>query len=329
MTDTSFESWLEESAPGLKAWGAFVVAKIEEFVRLDVGEDRYKSFFKITPTSRVKDVSSALKKQEKKRYEDPRSSMTDLVGARFVVLVRTDIEIVERALHAYSGWAISRDRHFMDEVIDHPELFDYQSVHYLVRASNEVECGGVRVPEGVACEVQIRTLLQHAYAELVHDNIYKPIVQVPPFAKRLVARSMALMETTDEIFCQALRELNQVAASVEDLDRFANELYSKICGKDFDYIGSHESLELIETYRDLLASCNKGELEDFLQEDYARLIRERLGRPGIFEKPMCVLVYWLALEHDTDLIDRWPFPAYRKDLEQILADLGKSIGGFH
>lgn len=329
MSDPTFENWLNESTPALKAWGAFVVAKIKAFVELDVGEDRSKSFFKIEPSYRMKDIASALKKQAKKKYPNPRVAMTDLVGARFVVLTRTDIEIVERALLAYSGWSTSRDRHFRDEVIDHPELFDYQSVHYLVRATEETVVNGLHIPDGLPCEVQIRTLLQHAYAELVHDNIYKPTVQVPSSVKRLVARSMALMETTDVMFCQAMHELNQVTATVADLEQFANALYSQICGKATDDSGSLEAMEFIETYRDLFAACNRAELGDFLQGGYAQRLRERSARPGLFTKPMSVLVYWLAREHDIELVERWNFPAYRRDLQLILADLGKASDSFY
>nr|WP_315594879.1 hypothetical protein [uncultured Cupriavidus sp.] len=329
MNDSVFETWLTESAPALKAWGAFVVAKIESFVRLEVGEERYKTFFKIKPSSRVKDLDSALKKQAKKKYPDPRSAMTDLVGARFVVLVRTDIEIVERALLAFTGWSTSRDRHFRDEVIDHPELFDYQSVHYLVRATEGTEIDGLRVPDGLPCEVQIRTLLQHAYAELVHDNIYKPTAQVPSSAKRLVARSMALMETTDVMFCQALQELDQVTATVVDLERFANELYSRICGRPIEAVGNPEAMELIEAFRDLFALCNRAELEAFLQGGYAQRLRDRSDRPGLFARPMSVLVYWLARDHDNELNERWHFPAYHRDLQLILSDLGKATDRFY
>ncbi|RJF97158.1 GTP pyrophosphokinase [Noviherbaspirillum saxi] len=329
MSDPSFENWLKENAASLEAWGAFVTAKIKAFVELDVGEDRYKSFFKIDPTYRVKEIASALKKQVKKKYPDPRVAMTDLVGARFVVLVRTDIEIVERALLAYSGWSTSRDRHFRDEVIDHPELFDYQSVHYLVRATEGTEVNGLSIPDGLPCEIQIRTLLQHAYAELVHDNIYKPTVQVPSSAKRLVARSMALMETTDVMFCQALHELDQVTATVADLEQFANTLYAQICGKAANDVGSLETMEFIEAYRDLFASCNRAELYDFLQSGYAQRLRERSARPGLFTKPMSVLVYWLGREHIVELVERWNFPAYRRDLQLILADLGKAADSFY
>ncbi|MFM0570754.1 hypothetical protein PQQ88_20735 [Paraburkholderia caledonica] len=329
MSDPTFESWLNESTPALEAWGAFVVAKIKEFVELEVGGDRYKSFFKIEPSYRAKDIASALKKQVKKNYPDPRVGMTDLVGARFVVLVRTDIEIVERALLAYSGWSTSRDRHFRDEVIEHPSLFDYQSVHYLVRATEETEANGLRIPDGLPCEVQIRTLLQHAYAELVHDNIYKPTVQVPSSAKRLVARSMALMETTDDMFCQALHELDQVSATITDLEQFANTLHARICGKAADGVGSLEAMEFLETYRDLFASCNRAELDDFLQGGYAQRVRERSARPGLFARPISVLVYWLAREHDVELVERWNSPAYRRDLQLILADVGKATDSFY
>ena len=46
----------------------------------------------------------------------------------------------------------------------------------------------------------MRTLLQHAWATLVHDHLYKVEFNPPAHLKREAARIMAKLEDTDESF---------------------------------------------------------------------------------------------------------------------------------
>jgi hypothetical protein len=105
-----FGDWLDEVEPALKAWGDFVVAKLTELVELEISQEQFQCFFKVKPGYRVKDKQSALDKQKLKQYTDPKEQMTDLVGARFVVLLKLDLEVVEKALIEYPEWTRSKDR---------------------------------------------------------------------------------------------------------------------------------------------------------------------------------------------------------------------------
>ena len=53
----------------------------------------------------------------------------------------------------------------------------------------------------LTCEIQIRTLLQHAFAEVSHDSTYKGPYKNDKGILRHLAKSMALMEATDDYFC--------------------------------------------------------------------------------------------------------------------------------
>ena len=71
---------------------------------------------------------------------------------------------------------------------------------------------GVTIPKGLTCEVQVRTLLQHAYSELSHSRIYKPSFDPDAKVKRVIAKSMALLETTDDFFEEVNDRMNEIAA---------------------------------------------------------------------------------------------------------------------
>ena len=325
MSNTAdFGDWLDEVEPALKAWGGFVVAKLTELVGLEIGQDQLNCFFKVRPGFRVKDKQSALDKQKLKQYADPNEQMTDLVGARFVVLLKLDMEIVEKVLIEYPEWTRSKDRDPLGEQKDRPKHFDYQSVHYIVRAADDMDVDGVRVPAGMPCEVQIRTLLQHAYAELVHDKFYTGVGYIPPSADRLVARSMALMESTDDMFVQAVRELDAVNKSREEWCAMLDAAVGPLIPGHTPTAQDHDALEILEEFRDLLSSANVDAVKALLATPVIAKIQESHAQGNLYAKPIVLLVYWLLAEHPYLVGARWPVPALRSGFDKVRTHMGIS-----
>lgn len=324
MNPVDFSSWLASQEAPLKAWGEFVVQEICARVSNELGENRYKGFFKVPPGSRVKEINSALKKFAKKKYNDPKYEMSDLVGARFVVLLRADIPIVERAIRTNNAWTARRDRHPLDERLEAPSSFDYQSVHYIVRNPEERIIESVLVPAEIACEVQVRTILQHAYAELGHDRIYKEDEPVPKSVHRLIARCMALMETTDEIFCSVVEELDRVNLSREKWALLLDARFSEAGVAFQPTLSDHEAIQILDTFQDLIQSADMDAVLGELPLSAMNKIKERTGAGKLFGKPLVLLVYWLVKNH-SDYVERhWPIPKFKAELDQVMSDLGIS-----
>ncbi len=322
MNETEFGDWLDELRPALEAWGDFIVERVTEIVRLELGEEAYKSFFKIPLGYRPKEKKSAIKKLHKKKYAHPKEQMTDLVGTRFVVLLKTDIDVVERAIAGQSAWAISRDRNPVDEQAKDPTSFEYQSVHYLLRNTKEFPHKGVMIPEGLSCEVQIRTVLQHAYAELGHDRIYKG-EHVPLTVQRLAARCMALMETTDEMFVMAVHELDQVNREIGHWCTFLDETVKPILASITPTSIDPESRDILDTYKDLLKEARQYDVKAELTPFVTKKIQERaVSAGGLFAKPVVLAVYWLVKNHPFEVSQVWPVPGLRNGLDLVKADLG-------
>lgn len=324
MNAEQFAEWLTQHRPALEAWGNFVTSTICEQLQREMPAEHYGQFLKIRPEPRVKQEASALKKLEKKKYEHPATQMTDLVGVRFVTLLRSDLELLDRVILRSNQWSSTRDRHFEQEIFADPEVFDYQSVHYVVRCPEDTSIAGIRVPANTACEIQVRTLLQHAYAELVHDRVYKPTVRVPASAKRMVARCMALVESTDDFFCQAVQEIDAVVSTREGLLCVARDSYATLGvggGIEMPHISAH----LVETFLHLLVTAQEADIRQFASVEVLRKrIAERASTREFFAEPVCLLVYWLVKHHHHEVMDRWDLPGYRTDLESICSDLGAS-----
>lgn len=158
-----FKASFKQNEPILERWGNEVVEQIKAAV---ISKSLDANVFLKISGKRVKEERSALSKVIRKNYTDPLNQMTDLVGARFVVLLTDDLNILQSIIENSEIWSASKDKDYLDAIQQNPELFDYQSIHYVVRAKKVSRTTDLGIPEGLPCEIQIRTLLQHAYAEL-------------------------------------------------------------------------------------------------------------------------------------------------------------------
>jgi ppGpp synthetase/RelA/SpoT-type nucleotidyltranferase len=322
-----FISGFNKNADAYKAWGKFVASEIYRSVKLEA--ELKEKLLKVPVQYRLKKESSIRGKIALHNITDPRSQVRDLYGLRFVVLLSSEVRLVEEAVKASELWASEKVRDFGVDAVGNAEIFDYQSVHYIVTCQREVLLEGVRVSAGICCEVQIRTMLQHAYAELTHDNIYKPSHIVPYVAKRLVARSMALMETTDMIFCQTLEELKRENEPRNNLYQHLRTLYLSLIGDAEDKFDEKLNLEIIDFLRGNLDFENsKIKTSEFWVDRGGFVEKIRVARESsiLFSQPVVLLLYWFASVKDRFLRKKWPFESMTEDLRKILSDLGIALG---
>jgi len=81
------------------------------------------------------------------------------------------------------------------------ERFGYQSIHYLVRLNAERArlAEYERFADAVA-EIQVRTILQHAWAEIEHDIQYKSSTAIPEEIRRRFMALAGMLEIADREF---------------------------------------------------------------------------------------------------------------------------------
>lgn len=324
MDIEAFRQYLESSNLAYARWGDYVVGTIERRLKdANVSAD----LIKIPAKPRVKSLESALGKLGRKGYSDPLQEMTDLVGVRFVVLLADEVETVCEVIQSEETWAAKRSRDTAAEIERNTKLFDYQSQHFEVRPVLPIELDGETITVDMCCEVQVRTLLQHAYAEMVHDNIYKPSGFVPFKAERHVARSMALMETTDDLFSRTMELLREANGPKVDFLRELTAVYRGAVGDQHLARDDKSASVLADEFRDCIGVELIGQIEALLkQKKYISMkIASRSSSVPLFNQASVLLVYWLALNHDTDdLMKRWPLPGYWGSLKTILSDVDRS-----
>lgn len=308
-----------------EAWADFISRKIHGALQISVAPVPLDYFIKVPVKPRLKADSTLVDKAlHRKRYANPYDDLTDKVGMRFVVLLTSDIKKVCDAIEAgvrEGIWEASKDRDFEKERLDKPLEFSYQSVHYVLRAAEGIEHQGCKIPAGASCEVQIRTLLQHAHSELTHDTLYKPKTTAQPAVKRTVAKSMALIEATDEFFEKAIRDLDEAARPGRELLAFLAGVYEANVKA---YPGQERSNQIVvDACFDLAPQAPYNEISDFLQAKgfVFDKIRERLTTRHFFAQPVVLLAYYLAQAKPAQVKDAWPLD--RDDLALVFSDLGK------
>lgn len=326
MNEAEFiERWRAEE-PCYKAWGGFVRDEVQRALRETVGLD-VATFLKITATPRLKDENSLLGKafHRSKDYKDPYLEIEDKVGVRFVVLLTGDIAKVSAVVEGSAHWNWSLDKDFEADRESRPLEFAYQSKHYVVKAKLSMNIDGIAVPAGTPCELQIRTLLQHAHSELTHDNIYKrdPNTEVSKKVERTVAKSMALIEAVDDFFAQVLNDLEQANQLERTALAVMQELYQRFVGKD-PFIDKTNALVLC-AFRSELGPDLRDQLTTFLGKYsfVGKKIADRFDQQYTFRQPWILLAYLLVSTKPNYLREHWPLTL--QEIEPVFTDLGKAM----
>lgn len=173
-----------------------------------------------TISHRLKSLASTREKLG--REEKPYASLDelhDLLGIRIVTYFPDEVDAVARVIE--QEFAIQEDESVDRRAALDPDRFGYISLHYVVRLTDDrCKLRELSRYAGQPFEIQIRSILQHAWAEIEHDFGYKTRQAIPRSIKRRFARLAGLLEVADSEF-QAIREdaiayQKQVAEEVRD-----------------------------------------------------------------------------------------------------------------
>ncbi len=309
-----------------RAWGDLISNKVIDNLSALIAPIDTAYFLKSSVSPRLKDDNKLIEKAfyRNKTYKEPYNDITDKVGTRFVVLLGSDIAKVVASLRQNPGWTCSKDRDYEEEQKRNPVAFEYAAVHFVVRPDADTENNGVVIPAGTPCEVQIKTILQHAYSELTHDTIYKPQIDATHIMQRNAAKAMALLEATNDYFELVAKDVSQALASVRDITSRLGELYRHATGLE-------PKPSLLEGF--LVRAYEPKDADDYMRAVTALLdqksflidrIKARVaGRNPLFTQPSILLAYRAVSQSPEQAIADWPLTP--EEIEPLLNDLGESI----
>ncbi|MGA4605036.1 GTP pyrophosphokinase [Pseudoalteromonas maricaloris] len=328
MNREDFINLYEAERPMYEAWADFVLNEINSGILSHAGSPvAYLEWVKIPPSQRVKQVDSLVSKafvRKRNKYKDPYKEITDKAGIRFVVLLTSQLALLSDIVQGSVNWTYSKDKEFDEWKDDDPRMFDYQSVHYIVYATEGVTHKGIKIKAGTPCEVQLRTLLQHAYAELAHDTIYKGNIGASPEVRRTFAKSMALMETTDDLLCTAKDALESATVDINAWKNVINQEAQERLS-DIQLVDDGKSTDhVLSSLNESLQKTSTEEFQAFLEDPkYSYVcdrIRNRQKEAVEFRHSFVLLMYFLSKRFRATLHRRWPLDI--EVLEGVYSDLG-------
>ena len=158
---------------------------------------------------RIKTEQSFIGKLERKgrKYKDI-SDVTDLLGVRIVTFFSDDVDKVATLVKQMFrvDWKNSVDKRKRHDLTS----FGYNSLHYICRL-REGEMSDIPF------EIQMRTILQHAWSAMEHDIGYKASVQLPPEFLRQFSRLAGMLELADDEFSRIRTMMSRYSREVQNL----------------------------------------------------------------------------------------------------------------
>lgn len=173
--------------------------------------------------SRLKTKESVAEKITRKqdKYNDI-SEITDIAGVRIITYYSEDVDKVSNIIEC--EFNVDQENSIDKRESMEPDRFGYCSVHYVVEMNAaRLALREYQMYTGIKCEIQIRSVLQHAWAEIEHDIGYKSEITVPKEIRRNFSRLAGLLEIAD-------KEFNEIRTT---LDEYKSNATEQIMSNDF------------------------------------------------------------------------------------------------
>lgn len=198
--------------------------------------------------SRIKKEDSLAGKLERKgsKYKSL-ADITDILGVRVITYYIDDVEKVATAIERMFevDWENSIDKRKVHDI----DSFGYLSLHYV--------CSMKDFP--YKFEVQMRTVLQHAWANLDHDTGYKAGVEIPKRYMRSMSRLAGMLELIDEEFSKIRSEITDYRRKVHKLVSSGNLDEVPLDGDTFR---SYLELDPFRQINKKIAAVNQAEIQE-------------------------------------------------------------------
>ncbi|HHT9127124.1 MAG TPA: GTP pyrophosphokinase [Candidatus Brocadiia bacterium] len=144
--------------------------KLANEIHFAINEKLESERIPIAPvTYRAKDVEKFLEKSVRKSYKDPLKETEDLAGVRVVCLYESDLQKVGEIIR--SEFTVIKEEDKRDGL--GTDKMGYQDKQFIVELGNGYSGPHYDGLHGLKCEIQVRTVLQDAWAIISHHLEYK------------------------------------------------------------------------------------------------------------------------------------------------------------
>lgn len=278
VTQSEAAEWYDNNAKVYGEYAKCVCSLLESL--LEAENLPYQSI-----TYRVKERGSYLDKCKRKAYGSF-EEITDVAGLRIIAYTNGDVkricDLVKQELE------IDRDNSVDKATQLNSDQMGYLSIHYIASLTvQRAELREYRAYKGMKCEIQVRTLLQHAWAEIEHDRSYKFSGTLPSEIKRRFYLLAGTLELVDREFQILSEEIDKYGEQVAENTKQGNldipidsislleYMRGKVSWTDCENYWGKKSAQIVEELHDMgidtLAQLEEMISPIFLTKEYLEL----------------------------------------------------------
>lgn len=221
--------------------------------------------------SRIKDISKLDEKINRKNQKyKTLEEITDLVGIRIISYLEDEVDKIADIIRQEF---ILDNENSIDKRKLESDRFGYKSLHYVISLNKErKQLTEYTRFKNFKSEIQIRSILQHAWAEIEHDIGYKNEQSIPDILKRNFYRVAALLETADIEFVNIKRGLENYEKTIENHIKYHPENVEINAASLKSFIQSNKLISEIDneickiTGRALLPGNDIHDIEDYVEK---------------------------------------------------------------
>lgn len=214
-----FEKWYENEMKIFEILASKVKDLIKELI--DLQGIKYHSI-----TYRIKDKESLINKVKNKQYKDPYSQIHDYIGIRVVTFVKSDVDKVCMMIEKEFNIDLDNSSNKSDELGE--DKVGYRSIHYVAKVNDlRSMLTDYSYLKEKCFEIQVRTILEHAWADISHDRTYKFNGFLPEKndIRRRFALASASLEMIDREFDRLSKEIEEYSSEVSEETEKGNLSY--------------------------------------------------------------------------------------------------------
>ena len=268
--------WYTTNRSKYKSLSSKVSAIIKEVL-----ESKNIEFYTIS--SRTKKIDSFKEKIKRKSYNDV-NEIKDFSGIRIITYVESEADkvadIINDIFEINDAESIDKSKELgVDKV-------GYRSIHYIAKfTSDRIKLAEFKQFSGFEFEIQVRTILEHAWAEIEHDRNYKYSGVLPDKIQRRFSILAGVLELADREFdnislaIDSYKEIVSEKTNTGELDipinstslkQFMIEKIGSIPNVDFSY---GDVNELIQELTDMGLN-NLEDLNEIIPQNYIKILNK-------------------------------------------------------
>lgn len=265
----NFRIWYMENRDKYVATGEYVLDRILRYLKEQKINVAYYN-------TRAKSIDSAYEKAKKQikqgdeyilKYSDPKNEIMDFSGVRIVVYLPSELDDISCAIERLFENCIKyEDSEDKAERLGKDKV-GYLSIHYVIEVNtSQPEYAHLN---GMKCEIQVRTVLQDAWAQIFHDRVYK-----------------GSLENVSNVDIE--RKINLLSGNLELIDNQINEIVAYFDNKNgnLDAKSYQELLNEQISEKTLMKYCSlllQGKVEKFYSFDQIYELLQAYGISTIRE----------------------------------------------